>query len=66
MYLLSKHIAGGDNRGLIAFTGGTFVITVPPPPYKCPPGPYEVACLTTPDRKVGRLFADVPYPLAAV
>ncbi len=32
-------------RAVEAFTGGTFVITVPPPPYKCPPGPYEVACL---------------------
>ncbi|MDR7416222.1 MAG: FAD/NAD(P)-binding oxidoreductase [Armatimonadota bacterium] len=28
-----------------AFRGGTFVIAVPPPPYKCPPGPYEIACL---------------------
>jgi NADPH-dependent 2,4-dienoyl-CoA reductase/sulfur reductase-like enzyme len=32
-------------RAVEAFRGGTFVITVPPPPYKCPPGPYEVACL---------------------
>ena len=24
--------------------GGTFVITVPPQPYRCPPGPYERAC----------------------
>lgn len=32
-------------RAIEAFGGGTFVISVPPPPYKCPPGPYEVACL---------------------
>ncbi|HEY5800126.1 MAG TPA: NAD(P)/FAD-dependent oxidoreductase [Burkholderiaceae bacterium] len=24
--------------------GGTFVISVPPAPYRCPPGPYERAC----------------------
>jgi NADPH-dependent 2,4-dienoyl-CoA reductase/sulfur reductase-like enzyme len=32
-------------RAVENFSGGTFVIAVPPPPYKCPPGPYEVACL---------------------
>ena len=25
--------------------GGTVVLTVPPVPYRCPPGPYERACL---------------------
>ncbi|MCC6271408.1 MAG: NAD(P)/FAD-dependent oxidoreductase, partial [Microbacteriaceae bacterium] len=25
--------------------GGTFVMSVPPLPYKCPPGPYERACM---------------------
>lgn len=25
--------------------GGSFVITVPPAPYRCPPGPYERACI---------------------
>jgi sulfide dehydrogenase [flavocytochrome c] flavoprotein subunit len=24
--------------------GGTFVMTIPPQPYRCPPGPYERAC----------------------
>lgn len=24
--------------------GGTYVMTVPPSPYRCPPGPYERAC----------------------
>lgn len=26
-------------------SGGTFVMTIPPAPYRCPPGPYERACL---------------------
>jgi sulfite dehydrogenase len=25
--------------------GGVFAITIPPVPYRCPPGPYERACL---------------------
>ena len=25
--------------------GGTFIMTIPPAPYRCPPGPYERACL---------------------
>lgn len=25
--------------------GGTFVLTIPPKPYRCPPGPYERACV---------------------
>ena len=25
--------------------GGTVVLTIPPTPYRCPPGPYERACL---------------------
>ncbi len=24
--------------------GGTFIMTIPPSPYRCPPGPYERAC----------------------
>lgn len=30
-------------RGMSA--GGTFVMTIPKSPYRCPPGPYERACL---------------------
>ncbi len=26
-------------------SGGTVVLTIPPAPYRCPPGPYERACL---------------------
>lgn len=28
-----------------AFKGGTLVMTLPPPPHRCPPSPYERACL---------------------
>jgi len=28
-----------------SFKGGTFVLTLPPPPHRCPPSPYERACL---------------------
>ncbi|MDO5103367.1 MAG: FAD-dependent oxidoreductase [Lautropia sp.] len=27
------------------FKGGTLVMTMPPPPHRCPPSPYERACL---------------------
>lgn len=27
------------------FKGGTWVMTLPPPPHRCPPSPYERACL---------------------
>ena len=27
------------------FKGGTIVMTMPPPPHRCPPSPYERACL---------------------
>jgi NADPH-dependent 2,4-dienoyl-CoA reductase/sulfur reductase-like enzyme len=32
-------------RGLERFEGGDLVMTVPPPPYRCPPAPYERAVL---------------------
>lgn len=32
-------------KRVAAFNGGKVVITVPTVPFKCPPGPYEVACL---------------------
>jgi NADPH-dependent 2,4-dienoyl-CoA reductase/sulfur reductase-like enzyme len=28
-----------------SFKGGTLVMTLPPPPHRCPPSPYERACL---------------------
>lgn len=36
--LLQKQLAAMPN-------GGTFVMTIPPAPYRCPPGPYERACV---------------------
>ena len=36
--LLAKQIAGMAN-------GDTFVMTIPKAPYRCPPGPYERACV---------------------
>lgn len=32
-------------RALHAFEGGDWVMTLPPPPQRCPPSPYERACL---------------------
>lgn len=32
-------------RKLEAFRGGDLVMTIPPPPYRCPPAPYERAML---------------------
>lgn len=32
-------------KAIEEFKGGVFVVSVPPAPYKCPPGPYEVACV---------------------
>lgn len=42
--------AGGQThllrRQLAALpSGGTFVMSIPPAPYRCPPGPYERACV---------------------
>jgi NADPH-dependent 2,4-dienoyl-CoA reductase/sulfur reductase-like enzyme len=32
-------------RALHSFKGGDWVMTLPPPPQRCPPSPYERACL---------------------
>ena len=32
-------------RALHGFTGGDWVMTLPPPPQRCPPSPYERACM---------------------
>ena len=47
---LNAWIAGQQTRKLrnqirAMPNGGTFVMTIPPVPYRCPPGPYERACL---------------------
>lgn len=46
-------------RAVDGFGGGTFVLSVPPPPYKCPPGPYEIACLVDEFWKKKGVKADV-------
>lgn len=33
------------NQILAMPNGGVFVLTIPPKPYRCPPGPYERACV---------------------
>lgn len=39
----SEHLA--LKRKLKDFEGGHIVMTLPPPPHRCPPSPYERACL---------------------
>lgn len=43
------YIPGSEQRALKAkldsFSGGDLVMTLPPMPYRCPPSPYERACL---------------------
>jgi NADH dehydrogenase FAD-containing subunit len=39
----SEHLA--LKQKIKSFKGGTFVMTLPPPPHRCPPSPYERACL---------------------
>ena len=39
----AEHLA--LKRKVHSFEGGTFVMTLPPPPHRCPPSPYERACL---------------------
>jgi NADPH-dependent 2,4-dienoyl-CoA reductase/sulfur reductase-like enzyme len=41
------------------FTGGTFVITVPKGGYRCPPAPYERACLIANFFKTNKIEAKV-------
>lgn len=42
---LPNHEMLGLKRRVHAFKGGTLVMTLPPPPHRCPPSPYERACL---------------------
>lgn len=45
----SAYVPSAENLALKqkihGFKGGTFVMTLPPPPHRCPPSPYERACL---------------------
>jgi NADPH-dependent 2,4-dienoyl-CoA reductase/sulfur reductase-like enzyme len=50
-------------------TGGTFLISVPTPPYRCPPAPYERACLIAEQMRRRRMSGKVviadanPHPM---
>ncbi|MGE0312174.1 MAG: FAD-dependent oxidoreductase [Lautropia sp.] len=46
-------------RKIHAFQGGTFVMTLPPPPHRCPPSPYERACLMAWSFKQRRIPAKI-------
>jgi NADH dehydrogenase FAD-containing subunit len=64
---------GGDEtralkRKLENFSGGDLLMTIPPMPYRCPPAPYERACMIAwwlKTRKVkGKLIVLDPNPIA--
>ncbi|WP_142847148.1 FAD-dependent oxidoreductase [Telmatospirillum sp. J64-1] len=52
-----------------SFEGGDFVMTLPPPPHRCPPSPYERACLIAWHIKTnnikGKVFILDPKPAPA-
>ncbi|NPD17668.1 NAD(P)/FAD-dependent oxidoreductase [Xinfangfangia sp. D13-10-4-6] len=41
------------------FKGGTIVMTLPPPPHRCPPSPYERACVMAWYFKVNKIPAKI-------
>lgn len=49
MHFPSAYIPNAEmfalKRKVKDFKGGTLVMTLPPPPHRCPPSPYERACL---------------------
>ena len=51
------------------FKGCTFVMTLPPPPHRCPPSPYERACLMAWHFKTNKIPAKIiildPKPMVA-
>ena len=51
------------------FKGGTIVMNLPPPPHRCPPSPYERACLMAWHYKVNNIPAKIiildPKPMVA-
>ena len=46
-------------RKIRNFQGGTFVMTLPPPPHRCPPSPYERACLMAWHFKTNKIPAKI-------
>lgn len=69
----SAYIPQGQMLGLKdrirSFQGGTIVMTLPPPPHRCPPSPYERACLMAWHFKTNNIPARIvildPKPQAA-
>lgn len=65
-------IGGEETRALKkkleGFAGGDLVMTIPPMPYRCPPAPYERACMIgwwLKTRKIkGKLIVLDPNPIA--
>jgi len=65
-------IGGNETRALKKklenFAGGDLVMTIPPMPYRCPPAPYERACMIgwwLKTRKIkGKLIVLDPNPIA--
>ncbi|MEN5082821.1 FAD-dependent oxidoreductase [Bosea sp. TWI1241] len=49
----SEHVALKNK--LKTFKGGTMVMTLPPPPHRCPPSPYERACVMAWHMKVNKI-----------
>lgn len=49
----SEHVALKNK--LRNFKGGTMVMTLPPPPHRCPPSPYERACVMAWHMKVNKI-----------
>jgi NADH dehydrogenase FAD-containing subunit len=46
-------------RALHSFKGGDWVMTLPPPPQRCPPSPYERACMIAWHFKTNKIKARV-------
>ena len=53
----SEHLA--LKQKIKGFKGGTFVMTLPPPPHRCPPSPYERACLMADYFKRNKIAAKI-------
>ncbi len=49
----------GLKKKIQSFKGGTMVMTLPPPPHRCPPSPYERACLMAAHYKKNKIPAKI-------
>lgn len=59
----SAYVPSAEHFGLKqkirSFQGGTMVMTLPPPPHRCPPSPYERACLMAAHYKANKTPARI-------